>query len=142
MRLSFGMRFKKGSRMARQGRTSRPSRTRATAQSEAPASPFIRRKIPHYDVLDEEQIIRLEDQVDWILQDVGVAFRDDPEALALLKREGATIDGDIVRASAEWVRALCAKAPREFTQLARNPERSVVIGGDNQVFAPIYGAPF
>ena len=34
------------------------------------------------------------------------------------------------------------KAPEQFTQRARNPERNVVIGGRNQVFAPIYGAPF
>ena len=47
-----------------------------------------------------------------------------------------------MRADAQWIRALCAKAPREFTQLARNPARSVTIGGTNQVFAPIYGAPF
>src|SRR3990170_487505 len=30
----------------------------------------------------------------------------------------------------------------EFTQAARNPERSVVIGGRNTVFAPTYGSPF
>ena len=48
----------------------------------------------------------------------------------------------MIKADAQWVRELCAKAPRQFTQLARNPERSVVIGGTNQVFAPIYGAPF
>ena len=47
-----------------------------------------------------------------------------------------------VLAPADWIRSLCAKAPRVFTQLARNPERSVTIGGNNQVFAPIYGAPF
>jgi len=125
--------------MARRART---SRRRDAAPTGVPASPFIQRKIPHYDVLDEEQIERLESQVDWILQDVGVTFRDDPEALELWRREGATIDGDNVRASADWIRALCAKAPSEFTQLARNRDRSVRIGGKNQVFAPIYGAPF
>ena len=52
------------------------------------------------------------------------------------------MDGDIIRAPADWIRSLCAKAPSKFTQIARNPERSVEIGGDNQVFAPIYGAPF
>ena len=93
-------------------------------------------------MLDEEQIEKLEGQVDWILQDVGIAFRDDPEVLELWKREGARVDGDIVRASADWIRALCAKAPSKFAQLARNRERSVMIGGVNQVFAPIYGAPF
>ena len=40
------------------------------------------------------------------------------------------------------IRELCRTAPSEFTQLARNPERSVRIGGTNQVFAPVYGAPF
>ena len=34
------------------------------------------------------------------------------------------------------------KAPNKFTQIARNSARSVEIGGNNQVFAPIYGAPF
>src|ERR1700677_4696528 len=33
-------------------------------------------------------------------------------------------------------------APRQFTQHARNPARSVVIGGQNTVFAPAYGSPF
>ncbi|WP_424988479.1 trimethylamine methyltransferase family protein [Microbulbifer sp. S227A] len=123
-------------------RRARISRSRDVAQNGAAPSPFIRRKIPHFDILDEDQLVRLEEQVDWILQDVGIAFRDDPEALALWNREGATIQGDIVRAPADWIRALCAKAPREFTQLARNRDRSVTIGGMNQVFAPIYGAPF
>ena len=123
-------------------RRSRASRNRETAVSGAPASPFIRRSLPFFDVLDEEQIEKLEAQVDWIIQDVGIAFRDDPEALDLWRREGAKIEGDIVKAPADWIRALCAKAPREFTQLARNPDRSVTIGGNNQVFAPIYGAPF
>jgi len=39
-------------------------------------------------------------------------------------------------------RWIFAKAPSEFVQHARNPERSVTIGGNHQVFAPIYGAPF
>ena len=43
---------------------------------------------------------------------------------------------------AGW-RASCAKPPRrQFTQHARNPDRSVVIGGRNMVLAPIYGPPF
>jgi trimethylamine---corrinoid protein Co-methyltransferase len=33
-------------------------------------------------------------------------------------------------------------APREFTQHARNPARSVPIGGNHTVFAPAYGPPF
>ncbi len=123
-------------------RRDRPARNRAAIASGPVASPFIKRVLPFFEVLDEDQIIKLEAQVDWILQDVGIAFRDDPESLALWKKEGAQVEGDIVRAPADWIRALCRKAPTEFQQLARNPDRTVTIGGNNQVFAPIYGAPF
>ena len=117
-------------------------RARAARSAPVPAPAYIRRQLAWFDPLDEDQLARLDAQVDWIMQDVGIAFRDDPEALATWKAAGAKIDGDIVRAPADWVRAECAKAPRQFTQLARNPAKSVVIGGDAQVFAPIYGAPF
>ncbi len=39
-------------------------------------------------------------------------------------------------------RQLIKTAPSEFTQHARNPEKSVVIGGRNLVLAPVYGPPF
>jgi len=121
---------------------SRSERSNTANLASCTPSPFIARKLPFFDPLDEEQITKLEAQVDWILENVGIAFRDDPEAIALWTKSGAGVDGDIVRAPADWIRALCAKAPSEFTQIARNPDRSVKIGGKNQVFAPIYGAPF
>lgn len=124
--------------MARRSRNSRPR----SAPSGAPPSPYLQRGLAYFDLLDDEQLSRLETQVDWLMQDVGIAFRDDPEALQLWQAAGATLDGDRVRMAADAVRALCATAPSQFTQLARNPQRSVVIGGQNQVFAPIYGAPF
>ncbi len=123
-------------------RRARQSRSRGSEAGSVPASPYIQRKLAFFDPLNEEDLVRLEAQVDWIFQDVGIAFRDDPEALELWRREGARIDGDIVRADAQWIRSLCAKAPKSFKQIARNPERSVVIGDGNQVFAPVYGAPF
>ena len=123
-------------------RRSRKSRSDAAGQTTAPASPFIKRSLPFFDILDGEKIEALERQVDWLIEDVGIAFRDDPIALDLWRAEGAKLDGDIIRAPADWIRSLCAKAPNKFTQIARNPERSVEIGEDNQVFAPIYGAPF
>lgn len=120
-------------------RRARPNRNRTDA---APAMPFVKRKLPYWDLLDDEAAERLEKQVDWILQDVGVAFRDDPEALRIWTDAGVKIEGDIVRAPADWIRSLCRKAPSEFVQLARNREKSVTFGGSNQVFAPVNGAPF
>ena len=77
-----------------------------------------------------------------VLQEIGIDFRDDPEALAMWKEAGADVKGDRVRFPKGLVRSLLKTAPREFTQHARNPERSVAVGGSNTVFAPVYGPPF
>ena len=69
-------------------RRARASRDRNTAPAGAPASPWIQRSLPFFDVLDEEKLVRLEAQVDWIFEEVGIAFRDDPEALRDLERGG------------------------------------------------------
>ena len=128
--------------MAKRTRSAR--RTSASSQA-ALASPYIQRKLPFFDVLTEEEMCRIDEQVDWMLENVGVAFRDDPVALDIWRKAGVTPtgpNGDLIKADAQWIRSLVAKAPSQFTQHSRNPERSVVIGGTNQVFAPIYGAPF
>ncbi len=39
-------------------------------------------------------------------------------------------------------RQLCSTAPSRYTQHARNPDRSVEIGGKTLVCAPVYGPPF
>ena len=125
-------------------RRARP--TRGIQQASATvASPHIRRVLPFFDPLDEAQVERLEAQVDWMIENIGVAFRDDPVALDIWRKAGIEPTGehgDLIKADAQFIRALVAKAPSTFVQHARNPERSVTIGGNHQVFAPIYGAPF
>ncbi len=123
-------------------RRSRRANLKAEPRTAAISAPYIKRQLAYFDPLDEEQLVAIEAQVDWLLENIGFAFRDDPEATRIWKEAGVKMEGDKVFADAQWVREQCAKAPSEFTQLARNPERSVVIGGRNQVFAPIYGAPF
>lgn len=128
--------------MTERKRRTRSRRGTATNRQTVAAPAYIKRQLPVFDPLDEEQLVRIEAQVDWMFENIGFAFRDDPESLRIWREAGVKVDGDKVFADAQWVRAQCAKAPREFTQLARNPARSVTIGGNNQVFAPIYGAPF
>jgi len=130
--------------MVQRSRNARKRRlgTRDSTSSAVVSSPYIKRQLPHFDVLNEEQLVKLEQQIDWMLENIGFAFRDDPESIRVWRQAGAKVVDDKVFADANWVRKLCAQAPTEFTQLARNPERSVTIGGNNQVFAPIYGAPF
>ncbi|MEO1138260.1 MAG: trimethylamine methyltransferase family protein [Pseudomonadota bacterium] len=123
-------------------RRARARREPHEADSGVASSPYVRRKLPFFDVIDEETLERLDGQVDWLIEDVGIEFRDDPEAHRVWTAGGATMDGNRVRVDAARVRELCKLAPETFMQVARNPERSVKIGGQNQVFAPIYGAPF
>jgi trimethylamine--corrinoid protein Co-methyltransferase len=117
---------------------------RAARTARAAASvPYITRKIPFYEVLGEEGLLLLERNADTILEEVGIDFREDPEALALWKDAGADVQGERVRMPRGLARSLIQRhAPREFVQHARNPARNVAIGGKNTVFAPAYGSPF
>jgi trimethylamine--corrinoid protein Co-methyltransferase len=103
---------------------------------------YIKRNIPIYEVLSEEGLELIESNCETVLEEIGIDFREDAEALALWKNAGADIKGDRVRFPKGLVRSLIKTAPREFTQFARNPDRHVVIGGKNTVFAPVYGPPF
>jgi trimethylamine--corrinoid protein Co-methyltransferase len=104
--------------------------------------PYITRKFPVTEVLSEEGLEIIERNADTILEEIGIEFRDDAEALAMWKDAGADVDGERVRFPRGLCRSLIKTAPRVFTQLARNPARSVQIGGDATVFAPVYGPPF
>ena len=121
-------------------------RTARQAARSAPVTqgvPYITRNVPVYEVLDEEGLALIEKNAGTILQEIGVEFRGDVEALRIWKDAGADINGERVRIP----NGLCKKliqdnAPAEFTQHARNPQRSVRIGGKNTVLVPAYGSPF
>ena len=105
--------------------------------------PFLTRTLTPFEVLSDEGLALLEENADTILEQVGIDFRDAPDALELFRGAGAEIDGERVRFPRGMCRQLVqATAPREFTQVARNPERSVVFGGQGTIFAPAYGSPF
>ncbi len=104
--------------------------------------PYIRRNIPTYDILSEENLERIEAVADRILAEIGIEFRDDPAALELWRRAGAEIEGVRVRFPKGMLREILSKAPATFTQHARNPANNVEIGGNAVVFSPAYGSPF
>jgi trimethylamine--corrinoid protein Co-methyltransferase len=106
------------------------------------AAPFIRRRIPNYEILDEEGLALIEANADLVLEEIGVRFSDNPEALERWKAAGADVRGDRVHLPRGLARGLCATAPASFVQAARNPERNVEIGGKGLVLAPVYGPPF
>jgi trimethylamine--corrinoid protein Co-methyltransferase len=103
---------------------------------------FIERNIPNFEVLSEEGLAIIEANAETLLEEVGVAFVENPAALERWRAAGAHIEGERVRIPRGLARKLCSTAPSRFTQHARNPERSVEIGGKSLVLAPVYGPPF
>jgi trimethylamine--corrinoid protein Co-methyltransferase len=121
----------------------REARIALRAHAHVERQPFLTRTLAPFEVLDEEGLSLLEHNADTLLEEVGIEFRGDPEALRTLRDGGADIDGERVR----FPRGLCrsviqATAPRQFTQYARNPAASVELGGPHIVLAPNYGSPF
>jgi len=108
------------------------------------AATFITRASPPYEMLDEEQLVVIEQHADRILEEIGMEIRGDADAIRLWRAAGAQIDGETrVRVPVGLARAIVRRStPNEFVQHARNPARSVTIGGRATVFAPAYGPPF
>ncbi|MEO0363293.1 MAG: trimethylamine methyltransferase family protein, partial [Pseudomonadota bacterium] len=120
------------------GAARRAERTAVSVES----ARFIRRAVPTMEILSEEALEIIEANAERILEEIGVAFTDNPAALARWRAAGADVSGERVRIPKGLARTLCATAPARFTQSARNPDRAVEIGGDATVFAPVYGPPF
>lgn len=121
----------------------RAGRQAARASSQAETAAWLERTLPPVDMLDEQAYSQIEENADTILEEIGIAFQDSPSALELWKETGADVRGEMVH----FPRGMCRQivqdhAPRTFTQHARNPARSVQIGGNATVFAPTYGSPF
>ena len=106
-----------------------------------PPADFVR-DVPVYEILSDEKLSEIEEHADWILREVGIRFRDDPDTLCRFANAGATVDGDRIRFNRGQVKELCATAPEVFTMHARNPMRNVTMGGDHVVMAPCDCAPF
>jgi len=122
----------------------RRRRGEGSERSAAPQAPaYIKRKIPFFEMLNDEQLSIIEHNADTILEEIGIVFADDPESRDLFKAAGATVEGDLVKFPRGMCREIIQKsAQSQFTQHARNPARSVEIGGDNMVLVPAYGPPF
>ncbi len=121
----------------------RAARQAARANAVVARQPFLTSTLRPYEVLSDEGVELIEHNADTILAEVGVEIRDFPEALPVFAAAGADVVGTRVRFERGLARSLVQRwAPRTYTQHARNPERSVEIGGPTMVFAPNYGSPF
>ena len=121
----------------------RKGRRIARAAATVDSPPYITRKVPVYELASEELLELIEENTEIVLEEIGIDFRDDPRALQLFRDAGALVEEERVRFPRGMCREIIQRhAPNEFTQHARNPDRSVQIGGDHSVFVPAYGPPF
>ncbi len=106
-----------------------------------PSFKTLTRNIPVYEILPNEAVELIHEESCRILEEVGCEFRDD-EAIAMWTAAGATVKGTRVHIDRAQLMELVGKVPAEFTMHARNPERTVKVGGKHSIFVPMYGAPY
>ena len=76
-------------RRARAGR--KPARSAAPWHNPSLECPFITRKIPTYDILNDESLTKIEVTADRILSEIGIEFREDPETVELFRAAGGEV---------------------------------------------------
>ncbi len=103
--------------------------------------PGLRRGLPLVEPMTPEQVARVDAASMAILEDVGVVFRD-PVALTDWKRAGADVRGERVHLDRALIRELIASVPGEITLHARDPQKTLRLGGPNAIFVPMTGAPY
>lgn len=102
---------------------------------------MINRKLKAVDIFSEEEISRIHQTTLVILEKQGIEVLQEPSR-AILKKSGARVEGVKVFFPPALVEEQLKIAPGEFTLHARNPAKSVLIGGHGTVLAPGYGSPF
>ena len=98
-------------------------------------------ELPRYEILDEASLQELERGWRRIVSELGIDFLHD-EAIEVLAAAGQKVEGQLVKLDPDWILEQVAKAPREFDLQARNPERTIHVGGKHMAFGAVYGCPF
>ncbi|HKV86652.1 MAG TPA: trimethylamine methyltransferase family protein [Candidatus Dormibacteraeota bacterium] len=94
-----------------------------------------------YDLLSGEAVETIHQQAMTILEEIGVDFLHE-RARQLFAQAGMKVEENRVRFDREFVLEQVRKTPATFELQARNEKRSVILGGDHVVTAPVYGPPF
>jgi trimethylamine--corrinoid protein Co-methyltransferase len=102
---------------------------------------MFRNEMPHYEILSPAGLETIERGWQRIVSEIGIEFLHD-DALALFREAGQRVEGAVVHLDPQFVLDQVAKTPREFHLRARNPEHSLILGGDHMVFAAVSGPPF
>jgi trimethylamine--corrinoid protein Co-methyltransferase len=126
-------------------RSARADRREQRRRSPLEALPFraLHNPLPPVELLSPEQVEQIHVASMRILEEIGIDFLDQ-EALDIWQAAGARVDhgAQHVWLDRGLVLEAVAKAPAQFTLRARNPARSVPIGGNNSIFSVTSGTAF
>ncbi len=95
------------------------------------------------EALDAEGVATVHEASLRVLEELGIELWS-PAARRLFADAGAIIGGPddtVVRVGRDIIEAALASAPAEFTLTARNPQKSLQIGGNNLAFGLVAGPP-
>ena len=122
-------------RINRQARRNKPFSQRPLQALRNPYKPM--------EIISSDQIETMHQASLKILRDIGLRVESET-ALNLLSDIRADVDHDakVVRFDPELVEELITDLPSEFTIHARNPEKTVRMGGNSLVFATVCGPSF
>ena len=128
------------------GEGARPRRrgTRAPRSGEhLHQRPFgrVRRPYRPIEVLSADHIEALHQSALRVLRDIGMRVLDE-SARARFRTAGAIVEGDTVRLDPGLVTERLETVPQHFTLAARNPARSLHLGGDDMIFASVGGPAY
>ena len=127
--------------------TKRPTRKRSRRQrsDSIQQAPFRALRNPYtpFEIIGADQVESLHQASLEILREIGMKITD-PLALGLMKSLGADVDlaNQVVRFDEALIEEVIEGIPADFTVHARNPEKTLTIGGDSIVFATVCGPPF
>jgi trimethylamine--corrinoid protein Co-methyltransferase len=107
--------------------------------------PFARIRNPYrpVELMSADQIEAIHAASLRLLAEVGFEVLHE-ESRSILKRAGASVDDATfrVRCDPGMIEEKIATAPATFTMHARDPEKSLEIGGDNLIFTAVGGPAF
>ncbi|NOX40925.1 MAG: methyltransferase, partial [Alphaproteobacteria bacterium] len=122
------------------GRGSKASRT-AKGISQLPWQ-SVENTFPPVELLNPEQMEQLHATSMRVLSEAGIRVMGD-NVVEIFKQAGALVDANSknIRIDEDLVNQALKTAPGSFTLTARNPDKQLVLGGNNVSFSLVAGPP-
>jgi len=110
-----------------------------------PQLPFgaIKNPYPPFNILSDDQVQTIHETSLDILETIGMRVQN-LESRELLKQAGADIDtaSEDIKLDRHFVEEMITGLASEFDVIARNPEKTLTVGGNNLCFATVCGPSF